>query len=209
MANAKTNTKGTKTNANAKEKEVMKAKTTAPKTTKANANTKEAKTMKATSKGKATTKTSAKAKENTMKATEMVTATINGIPVTGTQEQIIAILNACATESARKNVQGKTTEKATGKGKSSAKKTATAKAEQPKTKAEAIEQWKSARYSEEERAEFGIAAKEVREEMMAENKKMVKTVKGKKVYDDNYYVGAKWTKEFNKRMKERGFKVGK
>jgi S-DNA-T family DNA segregation ATPase FtsK/SpoIIIE len=81
---------------------------------------------------------------------------------------------------------------------------APAKAE-PVTKAEAIEQWKSERYTAEERAEYGIAAREVREEMMAENKKMVKTVKGKKVYDDNYYAGAKLKKEFAKRMKARGF----
>ena len=186
MAKTNTNTKGTKgtkgTNAQAKEKEVMKA----------------------TSKGKATTKTSAKAKENTMKATEMISVTINGIEVKGTQEQIIAIMNACANGTVKESKA-----KATSKGKSSAKKTASAKAEKPATKAEAIEQWKSQRYSDEEREAFGVAAREVREEMMTENKKMVKTVKGKKVYDDNYYAGAKWNKEFAKRMKERGFKVGK
>lgn len=98
-----------------------------------------------------------------------------------------------------------TTKKAT---KGTAKKTATAvkKTEtKPTNKAEAIEAWKSSKYSEEERKAYGEAAKAVREEMMVENANMVKTVKGKKMYDENYYVGAKWTKEFNKRMKARGF----
>jgi hypothetical protein len=149
------------------------------------------------------------AKTNTKELLEQILAEVvsQGNRI-GTLEQEIAGMKKANAKSAPKASKTKET-KGKANGKSSRKTTANAKAEQPKTKAEAIEQWKSARYSEEERAEFGKAAKEVREEMMAENKKMVKTVKGKKVYDDNYYAGAKWTREFNKRMKERGFKVGK
>ena len=88
-----------------------------------------------------------------------------------------------------------TTKKATGK-KETAKET-----KKPQTYKEAI----ASRYSDEERKAYGQACKEVREEMMAENKKKVKVVKGEKVYADDYFVGAKWTKEFDKRMKARGF----
>lgn len=149
------------------------------------------------------------AKTNTKELLEQILAEVvsQGNRI-GTLEQEIAGMKKANAKSAPK---AKETKKSAPKGKGkTARKNAPAKATaEPKTKAEALEEWKSARYTAEERAEYGKAAKEVREEMMAENKKMVKTVKGKKVYDDNYYVGAKWNKEFAKRMKERGFKVGK
>lgn len=92
--------------------------------------------------------------------------------------------------------------------KKSAKKTASKKSA-PTTRAEAIDKWCEEKgYSEADRKAYGEARREIRDEMMAENKKMVKVDrKGNKTYDDNYYVGAKWTREFNRRMKERGFSV--
>lgn len=105
---------------------------------------------------------------------------------------------ATATETKKVSAK-KATAKKSSKG--TKKSTATATVEKPKTRAEAIK----SRYSDEERKAYGEAAKAVREEMMAENKKKVKVVKGEKVYADDYFVGAKWKKEYAKRMKARGF----
>ena len=190
-----------------KENEIMaKAKANANVTVN-NANVKEEKPM------KATVNKSTKAKENTM-----VTININGIQITCTQEQAIEIAKACAAnETEEKSVKAtvskgttkgsaKETEKSSTKtsGKRKAKNAPTTVKEEtakvkPATKKEAIK----AKYGEEEVKSFGIAASEVRAEMMADNAKMLKENGG--VYPKNYYVGSKWNTEFKRRMKARGF----
>ena len=178
---------------------------------------------------KKTTKVSSKANNNTKKEVKTM-AKANGKTKANEFEMLMEAINGIAMEIAeiradvdmlkaeekaeKKSAKAtvKTTNKANGK-KSSAKTTASkgkksTKKSAPATRAEAIEMWcESKGITEEDRAAYGEAKREIREEMMAENKKMVKTVKGVKVYDDNYYVGKKWTREFNKRMKERGFDV--
>lgn len=130
-------------------------------------------------------------------------------------ETIMNAVNELATEVASiredvNNLKGKAKSTTKGTVKRTTSKGTTKKATKksaPATKAEAIDNWCEKKgYTKVDREAYGEAIREIREEMMAENKKMVKTVKGKKVYDENYYVGKKWTREFNRRMKERGFK---
>lgn len=161
----------------------------------------------------ATSKVTANKATNTRKAkVETMKVTINGIEVSGTEKDIMAIINAygSATErtskgtqkSAKQTAPKTTTNKGNGsKAKKSSKKSA------PATRAEAIEMWcESKGYTEEDRAAYGEAIREITDEMRAENAKMVKTDrKGNKTYDDNYYVGMKWKREFNRRLTERGF----
>ena len=173
--------------------------------------------MAAQKKGATTNKANGKAKVNGMAKVnefEALMNAINGIAteVASIRADVDMLKAEEKTEKKSAKATVKTTNKANGK-KSSAKTTATkgkakksAKKSAPITRTEAIEMWcESKGYTEEDREAYGEAAREVREEMMAENKKMVKTVKGNKVYDENYYVGKKWTREFNRRMKERGF----
>lgn len=165
------------------------------------------------SNGKAKVNGMAKAKVNEFEA---IMNAINGIATEIAEIRADVDMLKAEEKAEKKSAKAtvKTTNKANGK-KTSAKTTATkekakksAKKTAPTTRAEAIEQWcESKGITEEDRAAYGEAKREIRDEMMAENKKMVKTVKGVKVYDDNYYVGKKWTREFNKRMKERGFSV--
>ena len=170
---------------------------------------------------KKTTKVSSKANNNTKKEVKtmakanefkMLMEAINGIAmeiadirkdVDELKAEEKSAKKSTKTTATNSKANRKSSAKTTAsKGKKSTKKSA------PATRAEAIEMWcESKGITEEDRAAYGEAKREIREEMMAENKKMVKTVKGVKVYDDNYYVGKKWTREFNKRMKERGFDV--
>lgn len=148
MARAKVNTKAetkvTENKTNEGEKTMQKAKSSAKKTatkgtTKTSANAKGETTVKATeSKAKGTTKATEKKGSATMQNTEMMTANIDGIEITGTKEQVMEIIAAYAKAKEKANegkvlsnetkkateIKAKTSTKAT-KGKGTAKATVT------------------------------------------------------------------------------------
>lgn len=177
LKKAEGKTNATENKANAKEEPTMKATENKGKaTTSTKANEKEKETMqkaKTNTKGKTTNNAKAKGENTMQKANELITATINGIEITGTQEQITAIILACAntgavttepkqakskaTATKGKATKGKTATKESkdnAKGKSSAKGTAT-ETEPKKTWAEKKAEFAS-QFTDEERAEYGL-----------------------------------------------------
>lgn len=162
--------------------------------TKANTNSKAGKateTKKADSKEK---KSAPKAKANA----NMVI--VNGVEMT--LEEAIALANGIVTTEVKANGTKKETASKAGKGKG--KQT---KKNAPTTRAEAIEQWeKENGITEEKKKAYGEAIREITAEMRAENEEMISVdSEGNKTYDDNYYVGRKWKKEFDRRLVARGY----
>ena len=159
---------------------------------------KEEKGMKAKA-NKSEKTTTKNTKENKAMSKEIMTIIIDGTEVTGTQEQIKEFINSYVSkESETKTKATKKATKATTKGKSSAKRTATVTENKTATTRKEALRAKYPNYDQ-----YGEVAKEVKAEMMADNAKMLKANNG--VYPKEYYVGAKWKKEFERRMKARGF----
>lgn len=173
MAKAK-ESKATEINVATKEETVMKKETTKETKGKATKNTKgdktmsKAKTTAKTSKAKETKTTKAKAKGEAMKE---VTITINGIQITCTEEQAMAIMVACASNGATTEPTAKETKKTSAsktketakksnngnasKGKKNAPTKAKETATETKTWTEKKEEWAKENFSEEERTAYG------------------------------------------------------